>query len=172
MVAISRSNMVAINSNMILRKGVGPGKVVPNIRFLGIFDTVASFGLPGNRINLRYNLSIPHIVQYTAHAIALNERRIFFPLSSILKEKNNPGKYPNLVEKGFKGDHSNIGGGHQNSDVSDYALQWMRTQGIKEGVPFKTLPSQYRVVTRPNYYDSKGSSLVTDKRVVFYPNSH
>ena len=56
----------------------------PEVRFLGIFDTVASFGMPGNDVNVGYNMKIPDNVYFTAHAVALNE---YTPCASFIGKK-------------------------------------------------------------------------------------
>ena len=99
------------------------------IRFLGIFDTVASFGIPGNNINIGYDLSIPDIVEHTAHATARGEMRSMFPLSSIyaIDEKMDSRR---KIEKSFPGAHSDVGGGYRNHPEAQYVpLKWMWQQG-------------------------------------------
>jgi hypothetical protein len=82
------------------------------VRFLGIFDTVASFGIPGNNTDVGYNFYVNgKRVERTAHAIAEDEWRTLFPLQSIKSGKNVP--LPgNMVEKSFPGAHSDVGGGY------------------------------------------------------------
>ncbi|MEP6961991.1 MAG: DUF2235 domain-containing protein, partial [Acidobacteriota bacterium] len=50
------------------------------IRFLGLFDTVPSFGVPGNEINMGWKLELPGAAQHCFHAMALDESRYNFPL--------------------------------------------------------------------------------------------
>ncbi|MFZ2655639.1 MAG: DUF2235 domain-containing protein, partial [Victivallales bacterium] len=120
------------------------GKACPRIRFLGLFDTVASFGLPGNNINLGKDIGIPDIVDYTAHATAMDELRRKFPLSSITspEEKIDLSR---KIEMSFRGAHADIGGGYTDFPEASYKpLEWMRQQGISHGVPFGSLPSSIR----------------------------
>lgn len=112
----------------------------PKIRFLGLFDTVGSFGIPGNDVNLGYNLKIPGFVDYTAQATALNETRTKFPLSSIYGP-NEPINLKKKIEKGFRGVHSDIGGGYKDSPYAAYKpLYWMWQRGKSKDVPFGPLP--------------------------------
>ena len=53
------------------------------VRFLGLWDTVASFGIPGNRIDLGWDLTLPDNVKKCYHAMALDERRGNFPVTRI-----------------------------------------------------------------------------------------
>jgi uncharacterized protein (DUF2235 family) len=45
------------------------------IRFLGLWDVVASFGIPGNPLNISWDLTLPDNVQKCYHAMALDEMR-------------------------------------------------------------------------------------------------
>lgn len=58
-IGFSRGAALALEfANEIRDKGMDSNKTV-SIRFLGIWDTVGSFGLPGNNINLGHKLSMP-----------------------------------------------------------------------------------------------------------------
>jgi len=123
------------------------------VRFLGIFDTVSQFGLPYFSIGIR--LDIPVIVEYTAHAVARDEFRALFPLTSIAKDFYTPwylsgnsrdeykvrsGK--NWIEMPFRGAHSDVGGGYGENDKggkgSNFkALLWMADQAIARKVPIE-----------------------------------
>ncbi len=123
------------------------------IRFLGIFDTVAQTGLPDAfNINYGIRLDIPPNVQYTAHAVAKNEYRSLFPLTSIMGCYKNKWKYiapqekygsddikefqgADYWEKPFSGAHSDAGGGMPDG-TNVLALRWMMTIGNKNNVPF------------------------------------
>lgn len=101
-----------------------------NIRFLGIFDTVPSFGKPGNHIDLGYNLTIPDNVANVRHAISRDEERDLFPLANIVTG-------PTRIEKMFAGVHSDVGGGYGNNlDIQFIPLKWMWEEGVKCGVPW------------------------------------
>jgi RHS repeat-associated protein len=124
----------------------GTKVVYPRIRFLGIFDTVASFGLPGNSINwgfpTPYDLRIPESVQLTAHATARDDMRGMFPLTSIyaLDEAIDLSR---KVERSFPGAHADVGGGLKSYPQASYApLRWMWEQGngLTAGGMFAPLP--------------------------------
>lgn len=85
------------------------------IRFLGLFDTVASFGIPGNNLNWGWNLKLPLTVERCCHAMALQETRYNFPLHRL-----DPS--PTVSEVWFRGVHSDVGGGNGNSGLSCIAL--------------------------------------------------
>jgi len=131
------------------------------IRFLGLFDTVAQIGVP-NEFNYQfgYDLSVNvNLIGFTAHAVAQNEYRSLFPLTSIssmydqgflLTSVFGPAEYSpdefmeisgcNYWEKPFAGAHSDIGGGYQNTRNLT-ALTWMISEGQAAGAPFKNLSS-------------------------------
>ena len=118
------------------------------IRFLGIFDTVAQMGAPdseNDNSSQNIRLDIPKSVQYTAHAIAKNEYRDTFPCTSIadpsvykLNNKKKPSDFVDLQsslfwEKGFKGTHSEVGGGEDKTNLN--ALYWMAKVARSKNVP-------------------------------------
>lgn len=142
------------------------------IRFLGLFDTVGSFGIPGNSCDIGYDLSIPRSVEFAAHAIALNEHRPFFPLSSIEPRAGLRGSDATRVEQGFLGAHSDIGGGYADGDLSDVALNWMVEQARRAGVPLGELPMERRQVDNSVLHDERSflGKLTNTDRDVYYPN--
>lgn len=134
------------------------------IRFLGLFDTVASFGIPGNGINLGYDLSIPGNVEHVRHAIAQDEYRGMFPLSPVL-DPDGTGVDPRIVERPFRGSHSDIGGGYDVGDRSNFALNWMYHEAIRVGVPFGPLNPEDIGASDPVMHDTGG----TGPRDIDYP---
>jgi len=82
------------------------------LRFLGIFDTVGSFGIPGNKYDdgMDYHLD-RDFVKRTVHLTAEHEKRGLFDLTSI-KKNNNETLPGNCLEKSFPGAHSDVGGGY------------------------------------------------------------
>ena len=74
----------------------------PKISFLGLFDTVASFGNPITDFEWRFQEQIPPNVVNTFHAMAICERSKGFGLDRAIGE--------NLLEVWFFGGHGDIGG--------------------------------------------------------------
>ncbi len=103
---------------------IGGKKGLP-VRFLGIWDTVASFGIPGNDVNIGFNLEIPDNVRMCCHAISLDERRWTFPLTRVMDNAHVSRKTRNIREVWFRGYHSDVGGGNKNEGLSSIALTWM-----------------------------------------------
>ena len=123
-VGFSRGAALALHFANTLPEGT-------TVRFLGLFDTVPSFGIPGNNIDLGWNLGFPPAAQHCCHAMALNETRYNFPLHRL--EPN-----PRLNEVWFRGVHSDVGGGNGNDGLSSIALDWMFDAAHRSGVQLKT----------------------------------
>ena len=119
--------------------GKKPDDCTVVIRFVGLFDTVGSFGIPGNSINLGIRMDLPPSVLNAAHATSLDEKKYLFPPTPL----NPPALGQNFVEKGFRGDHSDVGGRKNdgNNDLTRATLEWMWAQGVQVGVPFGPLPA-------------------------------
>jgi len=142
-----------------------------DLRFLGLFDTVAQFGLLG-AANAGFDLGIGGAWSWVAHAVALHEMRSLFPLVSAGSEGS-----ANTVEAPFIGAHADIGGGllldgqgrpMADGDLSDVALNWMRWQALAALVPLDPLPAADREVTRPWLHDvrSPAERLAGGDRVI------
>ena len=104
----------------------------PTVRFLGLWDVVAAFGIPidlgplkFHRVNLGYKLALPENVTYCCHAIALDEQRKAFRITRV----------ENGYEVWFRGVHSDVGGGNQNEALSNIALAWMLRKAAFAGLP-------------------------------------
>jgi uncharacterized protein (DUF2235 family) len=155
--------------------GSPSGVVCPvKIRFLGLFDTVGSFGIiPGNSIDPGHDFSIPSNVENVRHAVALDEKRGMFPLSSVLSDPNHPLADRRIVEMGFRGAHSDIGGGYEDGDRSNFALMWMRDEGVSAGVPFGSLAEGDTGARWPIIHDERSSreKRRNRPREIYYPNA-
>lgn len=101
----------------------------PQIRFLGVWDVVAAFGLAnlGNTaLNIGHHLSLPKSsLKYCFHAMALDERRPSFL----------PTRLPGAHEVWFRGVHSDVGGGNGNIGLNDVALRWMLSKARAAQLP-------------------------------------
>jgi hypothetical protein len=97
------------------------------IRFLGLWDAVATFGVPiwpFRNINLRRTWCldcVPRGVDRCIHAMALDEVRGTFQLIRPTPARKKGQHY----ELWFRGVHSNIGGSYPDRGLSDIALAWM-----------------------------------------------
>ena len=132
-----------------------------DLRFMGLFDTVAQFNVLGAG-NAAFDLSIAPAWKWVAHAVALHEHRWLFPLTSA-RGMQAAG---NVIERAFVGAHADIGGGYLTrqaspgstpGDLSKVALAWMHWQAKAAGVPLGRGPTKASVL-RP---------IVHDERAVF-----
>lgn len=134
-------------SNEMLRQTVrGPDGVrryngVPiRFNFMGLFDTVASFGVPSKNVDIPFdekNLVVSSVVERCVHYIAGHELRFSFPVDLIRKE----GKLmPNWVEKVYPGAHSDVGGGYEpiaqgiSNNYARVPMRDMMREAVKSGV--------------------------------------
>lgn len=137
-------------------------------RFVGLFDTVGSFGLPGNDIDLGYALDVyPDRAQRIVHFTAKHEYRRNYDLisirtpangakvtnhhlSSFISTKPTP---PNMLERAFIGSHGDVGGGikpgdeGKTNDLALVPLHAMLDEAKRAGVPFNDI--QAHVLQRP-----------------------
>jgi len=107
----------------------------PEIRFVGVWDVVPSFGIPGNDVNLGYVLTLPESVKKCFHAMALDERRQNFPLQRVVTTVPHATAEGRVYEVWFRGVHSDIGGGNKNLGLSSIKLHWMYKQALRCSLP-------------------------------------
>ena len=123
----------------------------PTIKFVGVWDTVASVIVPRpDRCYLPSLLSLPYTrtnpsVKAFRQAIAIDERRRMFRLN-VWKEpqifrhnrfsKTNNEEPQDSLQVWFAGVHSDIGGGYpeKESGLSKYPLVWMIEEAMKFGL--------------------------------------
>jgi T6SS, Phospholipase effector Tle1-like, catalytic domain len=121
--------------HLVLTQGIkrpGTTDVVepePPIRFLGVWDVVAAFGLAslGNELlNIGHHLLLPRSgLRFCFHALSLDERRLSFL----------PTRLSGACEVWFRGVHSDIGGGNGNRGLNDIALKWMMSKAKAASLP-------------------------------------
>lgn len=143
-----------------------------DLRFMGLFDTVAQFGIV-NSANANYNFKISDAWLWVAHAVAANEYRALFPVISIMAENNT-----NTIEVPFIGAHADIGGGMllddnmqpiENGDLSDVALNWMFWQASAALVPLAELKPTEQFISNAILHDERSAisnAIFQDDRFV------
>lgn len=112
------------------------GKAAPlHFRFLGIFDTVESVGLPAHDLTDML-MNVPVEVEKCLHLVAGHEIRSAFPLTCLGK---SGGTYREIV---YPGMHSDVGGGYKPYEqartdmLARIPLNRMRLEAAIAGVPF------------------------------------
>jgi RHS repeat-associated protein len=129
-----------------------------DMRFMGLFDTVAQFNVLGAG-NAAFNLEVAPAWKWVSHAVALHEHRWLFPLTSASPASS-------VVERAFVGAHADIGGGYLTAqtspgstpgNLSQVALAWMQWQAQAAGVGMSPAPEPASVT----------SPIIHDERAVF-----
>jgi len=125
------------------------GKSAPiRFRFLGIFDTVESVGLPAHNL-AGMKMAIPDAVENCLHIVAAHEVRTAFALT---RTGGSAGQCREIV---YPGVHSDVGGGYRPGEqgrsdmLARLALNRMRLEAAMAGVPF----------TAPADLDSRVASM-------------
>jgi uncharacterized protein (DUF2235 family) len=129
-VGFSRGSGIAVSFANELRE------VYPDarIRFLGLWDLVGEFGLPGEHLQAGHDLSCPVNVTRGCHAMALDENRALFPLTR-MRRHDQP--VAGFTEAWFRGVHSDVGGGNGNRGLNWISLNWMLEAARREGLPIR-----------------------------------
>ena len=132
-------------------------------RFMGLFDTVAQFGVGGSR-NGDFDMTISPAWAWVAHAVALNERRWLFPLMVV----NRNGAL-NTIEAPFIGAHADVGGGivldedgggASRGDLSDVSLNWMMWQARAANLSSST-QTEDQIIGMPLLHDARSPLMRT-----------
>jgi RHS repeat-associated protein len=127
------------------------------IRWIGLFDTVASFGIGGNGTDIGYNFHIPKNAANVFQITAGGERRKFFPLMSVNASLGQSNPNSNVIEVEIPGAvHSDVGGGYrENRGLANLALKMMRENGVSHGVPFGQVTDERYLGTNGVPHDSR-----------------
>lgn len=110
----------------LAKEGVNGFK--PDVDFLGCFDTVGAY-LPfgPSQQGLFHDLHVSPRVNIARHAVALDEDRLAF-------EPNLMNRRHGVREVWFHGAHCDVGGGIEETGLSDLALQWMTDEMAQSGI--------------------------------------
>lgn len=128
---------------------------VPVIRFLGLWDTVAAYGLPIDEMTRGVSqwlwpLEIPShtlhsSVKRACHALSLDdERTTFHPVlwneRDETPQTNSPRftKDERISQVWFAGVHANVGGGYPDDSLAQIPLYWIIQEAKACGLTFKT----------------------------------
>jgi uncharacterized protein (DUF2235 family) len=137
-----------------LPTGAPVGRNAPVIRFLGLWDTVAAYGLPIDEMTKGVSqwlwpLEIPShtlhpAVRRACHALSLDdERTTFHPV--LWDEKKEPPRTgtprytsgERLSQVWFAGVHANVGGGYPDDSLAQIPLYWIVQEAKACGLTFK-----------------------------------
>lgn len=87
-------------------------KIPVRLQFMGLFDTVASFGAPSANMDGLFsekNLMVPEQCERCVHYVAAHELRFSFPVDLIRKKGQLTSNWTEVV---YPGVHSDVGGGY------------------------------------------------------------
>jgi uncharacterized protein (DUF2235 family) len=128
-------------------------KTVPGyqlrIHFLGLFDTVKSYGWVKNPVVIRNEDVNPSVLR-VRHAISIDEKRVFFRQ---MHWNRSPGQ--DCKEVWFAGSHSDVGGGYAEakSGLAKITLEWMVHEAIESGMVVN--PERYGEALQKRRVDGK-----------------
>lgn len=136
------------------KAGDNPWSYQLRIHFLGLFDTVKSYGWVTNPVVLRNEMENRSILN-VRHALAIDERRVFFRQ---MHWTSSPGR--DCKEVWFPGVHSDVGGGYsmQESALAKVALEWMVEEACAKGL--KVDPYGYAYLALGKKPAKEGQGLV------------
>jgi Uncharacterized alpha/beta hydrolase domain (DUF2235) len=126
----------------------------PCIRFLGLWDTVAAYGLPVDEMTRGFSqwiwpLEIPsHTlrpeVKRACHALALDdERTTFHPVLWNERDQHSNARYTKderISQVWFAGMHANVGGGYPDDSLAKISLYWIMEEARACGLTLKQPP--------------------------------
>jgi uncharacterized protein (DUF2235 family) len=146
-----RDLWVALKSTVLAREryDVAQNVRVTSIHFLGLWDTVAAYGLPVDEWTIgidRYiwPLELPDrklwsAVERACHALSLDDERTTFHPVLWDEDRVPEGK---ITQVWFSGMHANVGGGYPDDSLAGVPLLWIMRQAEAAGLQFKVSPQQ------------------------------
>ena len=122
----------------------------PKIKFIGVWDTVGSLGVPLVRLRILgflnrligkdwrfHDPALSSWVENAYHAMSIHERRGTF-VPTLWEKQNKPETERQVLEQvWFPGVHCDVGGGYRTSDLSDASLLWMIKRAEGCGLEFR-----------------------------------
>lgn len=136
------------------------------VHFLGVWDTVASLGLPSRLEWLTapfteyHQVDVPPSVATARHALALHELRgSFEPLPW------GTGSHGDIKQVWFTGAHADVGGGYAAGEdgLSDIPLRWMANEAMDAGLAVDSKAKWWNSATENAvlHHEFKGLFLAT-----------
>jgi uncharacterized protein (DUF2235 family) len=158
-----RDRLVSVKDRLLGRKPYDKTKNIQleSIRFLGLWDTVAAYGLPIDEMTRGVSqwiwpLELPDRtlsskVKRACHALSLDdERTTFHPVLWTEKDEAAPPvredgyrhvEDERISQVWFAGVHANVGGGYPDDRLAHVPLTWMMEQAAACGLEFKKAPA-------------------------------
>jgi uncharacterized protein (DUF2235 family) len=107
------------------------------IKFLGVWDTVGSLGIPLESYESLndescgfHDTKLSRIIENAYHAAAIDEHRHDYQ-ATLWEPISEPGQ--KMEQVWFVGAHSDVGGGSGKTALSEITLRWMREKAMLDG---------------------------------------
>lgn len=133
-------------ASVSLRDGICYENSTVNIAFIGVWDTVASLGLPlwgwwfrplGFGSNDGYRDSRPVVCDLACHAMSMDEKRSQFLVTPFDENPKDKSEISEQIEqRWFRGTHAGVGGGYADEALSNIPLLWMIERASSKGLLF------------------------------------
>lgn len=112
------------------------------IRFIGVWDTVGAYGIPlrglrsvNRLLGLEFHdVQLSRWVDFAYQALAIDERR--GPFTPAIWTQHPEVFGQTLEQAWFAGVHTNVGGGYEDTGLSDITFEWMRSRAEACGLAF------------------------------------
>jgi len=145
---------------------------VPEIAFLGLWDTVDAYGMPIEELKTgidRYiwplalkDVELDSKIKKACHALSIDDKRTSFHPLLWDESKTEPDATSTdeeqLTQVWFAGAHSNVGGGYPDDGLSYVSLLWMIDESKKHGLvtcPHATGVFKMNIAPFGKLYDSR-----------------
>lgn len=149
---------------------------IPVVKAIAVFDTVGSLGVPdikpfgwklhqSSKAEYSFvNTQLSTNVENAYQALALDEQRdAFVPtVWESPQEKTHP-IFKSLRQCWFAGVHTSIGGGYQDTSISDVTLSWMMTQ-LSAHLEFDPAYLQRQRKLNEEFYDTRETKVPQEAR--------
>lgn len=155
------------------------------IRFLGLWDTVAAYGMPIEEMtrgisHWLFPLLLPRCdldprVIRACHALSIDdERTTFHPV--LWDERNEKPLTPGadgkcrliderISQVWFAGVHSNVGGGYPDDSLAQIPLIWIMNEAQRAGLTFKSVPAASpQTIKHPETVQDKDGRLYDPRK--------
>jgi uncharacterized protein (DUF2235 family) len=114
------------------------------VRFVGVWDTVGSLGIPVTGLKLApfrsyyrfHDTSLSKIVDYAYHALAIDEYREDY--APTLWTETKPENVA-VEQRWFIGAHCNVGGGYQDDTLCRIPARWLQDRAVAAGLAMDAL---------------------------------
>jgi len=139
------------------------------IKFLGVWDTVGSLGIPGKlfaKLNKQQygflDTGPSSVVKHGCHAMAIEEHRAEFTPTLWTGAAPAGGR---IEQVWFAGAHSDVGGGYATRALADIPLAWMAKKAEQDGLAldWSCLPDPNNLDPLAPTHDSRTPVFLMDR---------